>query len=70
MYSKTCPYSWVNEARKDLFAQRSRTMENITPIQAALLRHLKRATFQAGHVRHQALVAKPVLPDPSTLGGP
>ena len=60
MYSRECSASGVNEARKELFAQCSRTMENIPPTNAALLQHVRRAAYQLGYVWSQALV--PVLP--------
>ena len=46
MHSRTSDLSRVNDARKQLFAQKSRSLENIPPIQAALEQHLKRARYQ------------------------
>ncbi|KAG0721701.1 hypothetical protein GWK47_045906 [Chionoecetes opilio] len=43
IYDKTSPLVSVNEARKELFCQKNRTMENIPPTQQALLQHTKRA---------------------------
>ena len=54
MYSRKCSASGVNEARKELFAQCSRTMENIPPTKAALLQHVRRAAHQLGYVWSQA----------------
>ena len=68
MYSRTCSASGVNGARKELFAQGSRTMENIPPTKAALLQHV-RAAYRAGYVWLQALVPVPVLPSPALWGG-
>jgi hypothetical protein len=68
MYNRTCVLSSVNEARKQLFAQGSRTIENIPPTKAALTQHVKRAVYQAGHVWSQALVAAPDLPSPGDWG--
>lgn len=69
MYSRTCPLEQVNEARKQLFSHGStRTIENIPPTSAALLQHTKRATYQAGHVWSQCLVAAASLPSPSDWG--
>ena len=68
MYSRTCSASGVNGARKELFAQGSRTMENIPPTKAALLQHVRRAAYQAGYVWSQALVPVPVLPSPALWG--
>lgn len=68
LYSRTCPLSRVNEARQSLFAQSSRSLENIPPSQAALAEHIKRATFQAGFIWGQALIPMPVVPNPSDWG--
>lgn len=68
LYSRTCPNSRVNDARQTLFAQSSRTLENIPPSQAALAEHMKRTTFQAGFIWGQALVPIPVLPSPCEWG--
>ena len=46
MYSRTSDLSRVNDARKQLVAQKSRSLENIPPTQAALEQHLKRARYQ------------------------
>ena len=46
MYSRTSDLSRVNDARKQLFGQKSRSLENIPPTQAALEQHLKRARYQ------------------------
>ena len=50
IYSRKCSASGLNEARKELFAQCSRTMEDIPPTKAALLQHVRRAAYQAGYV--------------------
>ena len=68
VYSRTCSASGVNGARKELFAQGSRTMENIPPTKAALLQHVRRAAYQAGYVWSHALVPVPVLPSPALWG--
>ena len=59
LYSCACPLKRVSEARQSLFAQSSRTLENIPPSQAALTEHIKRATFQAGFIWGQALLPCP-----------
>ena len=68
MYDRTSGLHEVNEARQELFCQRSRRLEGIPPTRAALEQHVKRACFQAGHVWSQSLVAQPVLPSPSEWG--
>ncbi len=40
-------------------------IEKIPPTKAALQQHVKRATYQAGHIWGQALIPNPTLPSPS-----
>ena len=67
MYDRTSDIIEVNEARKYLFTQKSRSIENIPPTQAALTQHIKRASYQA-NCWNQALVLEPELLDPSDWG--
>ena len=68
MYDRTSGLHEVNQARQELFCQRSRKLEGNPPTRAALEQHVKRACYQAGHVWSQSLVAHPVLPSPSEWG--
>ena len=47
MYDSTSECLEVNVARKQLFIQKSRTLEIIPPTKAALEQHTKRASYQA-----------------------
>ncbi|KAJ8375321.1 hypothetical protein SKAU_G00059010 [Synaphobranchus kaupii] len=47
MYDRTSETTEVNEARKQLFTQKSRALDNMPPTKAALEQHIKRATYQA-----------------------
>ena len=67
MYDRTSECVEVNEARKHLFSQNSRTLENIPPTQAAMKEHIKRLCFQA-NLWNQSLVLNPKVPDPSDWG--
>ena len=67
MYSRTSDLSRINNARKQLFAQKSRSLENIPPTQAALEQHLKRARYQC-NCWNMCLSPDPQLPDPSDWG--
>ena len=58
----------VNEARQVLFAQGNKSIENISPTQAALAQHIKRAAYQAGHVWGQVLEPVQELPSPVEWG--
>ena len=67
MYDRTSEATEVNEARKQLFTQKSRTLENMPPTKAALEQHIKRATYQA-NIWYKALQPDPQLPSPSDWG--
>ena len=68
LYNRSLTISHANEARKHLFAFCNRQICNIPPTKLALFQHVKRAVYQAGHVRGQTLTASPVLPSPSEWG--
>ena len=55
LYSKTSEAKRVNEARQQLFAKGTRSLENIPPTQGALVQHVRRAVIQAGYIWGQAL---------------
>ena len=48
LYDRTSSLKSINEARRVLFCQRSKTMETIPPTQDVLLQHCKRVAYQAG----------------------
>ena len=48
LYDRTSSLKSINEARRELFCQKSKTMETIPPTQDALLQHCKRVAYQAG----------------------
>ena len=48
LYEKTSELQHVDEARKEQFCQKGKTMERLPPTQDALLQHTKRAVYQAG----------------------
>ena len=58
----------VNAAMKQLFSYGNRKPENLPPSREALYQHVKCASFQAGHIWGQALIAKPTLPSPADWG--
>ena len=68
LYSRTLQVTTVNAARKQLFSYGNRKLENIPPSRAALLQHAKHASFQAGQVWGQAMIADPSLRSPSEWG--
>ena len=67
MYIRTSEAKEVNDARRQLFTQKYRTLENIPPTQAALKQHIKRTCYQA-NCWNQALVVDRDMPEPSDWG--
>ena len=51
-----------------LFSQKSRAIDGLPPTQAALIQHIKRTAYQAGHCWAQMMVATPELPSPCEWG--
>ena len=68
LYSRTSQLLTVNAARKQLFSYGNRKLENLPPSRAALYQLVKRASFQAGYIWGQALIANPSLPSPGDWG--
>ena len=48
IYDKTSHSGSINEARRELFCQKNKTMEHIQPTQDSLLQHAKRVAYQSG----------------------
>jgi len=67
LYDRTSDLVTVNNARKWLFTQKSRSLENIPPTQEALKQHIKRASYQA-HCWNMAVIKLPELPNPAEWG--
>ena len=67
LYNRTSDLTTVNEARKWLFTQKSRNLENIPPTQAALKQNIKRASYQA-YCWSMAVIQIPELPSPAEWG--
>jgi len=65
LYDCTSTRMQVYEARKQLFAQKERSIQAIPPTQAALVRNTRQAAYQGGHCWGQALVPERNLPSPS-----
>lgn len=57
----------VNEARKILFSQNYRSLENVPPTKAALVQHVKRAVYQA-RIWSSATTAQPTSANPGDWG--
>ena len=67
IYNRTSDLVSVNDARRWLFTQKARLLENIPPTQAALKQHIKRTCYQA-YCWNEALTLHPNLPSPADWG--
>ena len=68
LYDRTCSLCSINEARKDLFTKKGRTMYTIPPTRGALLQHANRAVYQGGHSWGSMFTISPALPCPTNWG--
>lgn len=68
LYDRTSTLDCVNQARKQLFTQKGRSIEGLPPTKAALILHTKRVAYQAGYCWSQVMIAAPELPPPSDWG--
>ena len=68
LYDRVSACSSVDDCRRELFTKKGRSIESLPPSRAALLEHVQRAAYQAGHCWGQSLVANPVLPWPNNWG--
>ncbi len=59
MYCRTSGDMNVNTAWMTLFSQMSRNIDNNPPPQAALYQHVKRSSYQSGHMWGQSLKVQP-----------
>ena len=67
LYSRTSPHTSVNEARMEMYFQKTQNLERVPPTADALLLHIKRAIFQTG-VWATSLEPQQNLPSPSNFG--
>ena len=68
MYDRASDSIDVDDARKQLFTYKSRTLANVPPIQEAHKQHIKRTYYHAANCWNQALVLDPKVLDPSDWG--
>jgi len=65
LYDQTSTIEEVNQAGKDLFSKKARSLENIPPTRATLEQHTMRAVFQGAYIWSQVLLKQPVIPSSS-----
>ena len=68
MYDRTSSSKDVNDPRMQLFTRSSRKLDAIPPTQDSLLQHVKRTSYQAGHIWGHALKPSPTIPSPQDWG--
>jgi hypothetical protein len=68
IYDRKSKETNVNSARKELYMQQGRSIDNIPPTQDALKHHTLRSVYQAGYVWGQCLEPNPSLPSPDEWG--
>ena len=68
MYDKSCSAESVDDARMELFARKQRAYQSIPPTKAALIQHIKRASYQAGCIWSQSTIRQPEPQSPSDWG--
>ena len=68
LYDRTNLCSNVDEARKDLFGRKGRSLEAIPPTLDVLTQHLKRVVYQTGFCWAQSLLRDATLPNPNEWG--
>ena len=67
MYDKTSTRVSVNEARRDIFAKKGRSLENMPQSQDALLQHIKRSIYQCS-LWETCSEAFRAIPEPTDWG--
>ena len=67
LYDRTNTGADINKARQQIFSRKP-NVKQIPPTRAAVEQHVKRATYQGGHVWGQTLLANPTLPSPTSWG--
>ena len=50
LYGADSKLKSVNEARRDLFANKTKSLKNLPPTADALWQHILRASYQAGYI--------------------
>lgn len=62
LYDRTISQTCMNQARKYIFCQKARGIDCLPPTGAALVQHIKQATYQPGHCWSQMDIVVPELP--------
>ena len=68
LYDRTSDEGNVDVCRNNLFTSKGRSLETIPPTQGALIQHIKRAAYQAGHIWGQSLISRPEETSPNDWG--
>ena len=68
LYDRASNLECVNQAWKQLFTQKGRSIEGIPPTKASLIQLTERETYQAVCCWGQVMIAAPELPSPNEWG--
>ena len=68
MYSKGCGAASVNDIRTQLSSHGLRSLDNMSPTQAALFQHVKHSLLQASYIWKQSLNCHQNIPIPADWG--
>ena len=66
-YDRTSTSDSVNKARREIFSQKSHSLENLPPTQDALLQHVLRVAYQSGFWTY-SVVSDFEIPSPDEWG--
>lgn len=68
LYDKNCTTESINTFRKDLFSRKGRAVDRIPPTRHALIQHVKRSAFIAGHIGGSSLTTSGTTEVPTDWG--
>ena len=68
MYDRSSATDGVDNARLDMVARKQKPYETIPPTRAALMQHVKRATYQAGCIWNQSTERQQEIQSPAAWG--
>ena len=68
LYDRTSNHEHVNDARKQLFTQKGRAIDDLPSTREALRQHIRRTAYQAGYCWGQMMVVAAELPSPGEWG--
>ena len=68
LYDRTSTCTDIGKAWRKMFVKKTNNVKQIRPTKAALEQHVKRTTYQGGHMWGRSLLVAPALPLPTSWG--